>query len=267
MPYVKPNNLLNGTELQADELRENHEEARKYVNQEIVNNDISNIEFINLLSGEFQPITSDFVFHSSGNHFSYGQVDRNTALSQRDFTTSTIKNSDFYDTEKYVSVVGCGRTFYMPRPGNAILTVTLSTSERQEPDGVFSGDIGINTNYRVMLDGQLRQEKYYAFKEEISLTLNGIYGAASTGSPSSDSVIPLEEILRYNNPRRYIYITDMLLNLSQGWHYVSVVRDPRNVWSCITQKTFSLETFPNQGFQEITEDKLANNVRLNKENF
>jgi len=64
MPYVKPNTFVNGQTLDADDLDQNDQDLKKYINQEITDTDLATSAFDtdDMQVGDYQPITNEYSF-------------------------------------------------------------------------------------------------------------------------------------------------------------------------------------------------------------
>lgn len=71
MPFTPPNTYTDATPISADDVRENHEALRRYLNRDIVANDIDDgsIDWTRILAGEFASVTADYRL-TTGNHYS-----------------------------------------------------------------------------------------------------------------------------------------------------------------------------------------------------
>lgn len=121
MPFVKPFTYVDGQTLDFDDQRSNEEAAKVYVNQEIVIGDIAtNLDYDEIETGEYQPITGDHKFASS---FIAGQNINNEELNRSYFTSTTKANAQTAATSiVYRDIAGCGKQIVLDQSAKVLIT-------------------------------------------------------------------------------------------------------------------------------------------------
>lgn len=98
MPYVKANALTAGNNAEADKLAENFEDARRYINRDIVKADLAadSVDFPEIVRGEYSDITGlhQFTFGHSWGNFNDRKLRQINPISGRIKNENQVKEDD-----------------------------------------------------------------------------------------------------------------------------------------------------------------------------
>lgn len=221
MPYTRPNAYTTATAINAEEVRENHETLRSFVNRGIRQADIDGaiIDWTHVLAGEYASVTKDHRF-STGWHY-----------------------SQFYDSEEsHQSAVGSSMKtmaitspLYIPIIGkrvratvsDAVALVTAYLQVVPNFDGYVEDAAGSADLAYLYVDGvqvAVSESPFFAGNENGS-----IIGSDAGGSMSSRL--------------RVATIHTLVDGLSEGMHDIEVRIDPWHTFSAIRARSLSVEVF------------------------
>ena len=114
MPYTAPNTFVSGNNIQADELTENNEALRLYINSAIAGTDIQNqsIGTQEILRGEYLGVVKEHQFVSGDIIGTY----RDTQVFNRSYFTGQMKQvGDYTTVTHYMPIPNTGKRIYLER--------------------------------------------------------------------------------------------------------------------------------------------------------
>lgn len=122
MPYVPPNVVVAGTPVDADDLQQNTDSMRRYLNRGVVSADIgpTSVTTNDIVRGEYVSVVPDHQFTTGDLYTQF--VDEN--VYDYDYFTSHFKSYDLYDT-KLQPVPDGGKRIYMEYDGLIVVSIGL----------------------------------------------------------------------------------------------------------------------------------------------
>ena len=259
MSFTPPNVFSADTTIEAQELLQNTEAARFYVNNGIVQADIADhsIGFLKIAPGEYRPVDQSYVFVTGDVH---GNATDRTITNRAYFTSTTKANNqagansvqfqDVYNTGQRIYIEERA-TVFVTFSGAFISTKNLSSTELNGwNDANENGEIDEGEQYAIYADhpGQghwpsailLRitnentgvteyheQTLCYSFEEAGGVAALGTVEPGATG----------------NVNRRFIQFQYMTTTLEPGYYQFTVAINPRVEQGFATARQFTLETF------------------------
>jgi hypothetical protein len=276
MAFVPPVIFVDGTQLQAVDLKSNFDTARSYLNVDIDEGDLALASFgtADLQEGEGVRVTPDFIF-MSGDIYSHAFARHASIPQERHYHTSTVKRYEPLKTTRFVSVPNLAKQWYMEDDGNALIEISFFTFEGANNDcrgavfpwttnvGGKTRSNGQDTQYLLAIDGSptvaATETIGYAFAE--SGTTTQVFG--------QDSIMDGQSNYQGNTTgmRKYISILYLAKNLTQGWHQVSVLCNACNEEGFVSMRNLNIETFYNMGYAPVSKNSIATNRKLKETIF
>lgn len=144
MPYVPPIVFTTATPVTADDLNNNNDALRKYINRSVVPADLSGDTFgtTDILKGEFSNVVQDHQF-TTGEIYTQNKLANNAT--ERSFYTSTYKPllySQWGETGQFQIVMDTGKSIYFE--GNNGQTINNNLAAKL----VITGHIGVRNYYQ-----------------------------------------------------------------------------------------------------------------------
>lgn len=272
MPFSPPNTFTTGQVLEGTQVEQNETAARRYINVDIVEADIQDGVFTSqdLQQGEAFQVTNDSIF-MTGDEYSNFYAQKSSIPQARLYHTSTVKRQNPMSSMKWVSVPGLAKQIYLENEANVLIEVSFFTYEDENNDcrgAVFpwvqtpiAGETrsdGQESQFLLAIDGSYSyaddETKCYAFNEPGATTVT--FGKFSI----------MHNLLGYQGGatgcRKFCNIQYLAKNLSQGWHNIAVLCDPRNEWGYVAQRTFEIEVFYKMGYDTVDSATIATNRKL-----
>lgn len=276
MAFVPPVIFVDGTQLQAVNLKSNFDAARSYLNVNIVEGDLAlaSFGFADLQEGEGVRVTPDFIF-MSGDIYSHIFARHASIPQERHYHTSTVKRYEPLTTTRFVSVPNLAKQWYMEDDGNALIEISFFAFEDVNNDcrgAVFPWTTNIvgktrsngqDTQYLLAIDGSptvaATETIGYAFSE----------GGGTTQVFGQDSIMDGEANYQgaATGMRKYVTILYLAKNLTQGWHQVSVLCNACNEEGFVSMRNLNIETFYNMGYAPVSKNSIATNRKLKETIF
>jgi len=276
MAFVPPVIFVDGTQLQAVDLKSNFDAARSYLNVNIVEGDLAlaSFGFADLQEGEGVRVTPDFIF-MSGDIYSHIFARHASIPQERHYHTSTVKRYEPLKTTRFVSVPNLAKQWYMEDDGNALIEISFFAFEDVNNDcrgAVFPWTTNIvgktrsngqDTQYLLAIDGSptvaATETIGYAFSE----------GGGTTQVFGQDSIMDGEADYQgaATGMRKYVTILYLTKNLTQGWHQVSVLCNACNEEGFVSMRNLNIETFYNMGYAPVSKASIATNRKLKETIF
>lgn len=263
MPYVPGASYVDGVELDASTTEAKNKAARKYLNVDIVAGDIEAAAFDtdDIQAGEPFGVVDDHIF-ATGDQYSTRKVKRDSLTTERRYHSATIKDYDPQIAARYQSVPDLAREFYMEDGGYVMVEIGFYTKEDQNDATraiASRGSVGssgaVDSKYYLSIDGVVD-----------TTTIAHAFEETNTIPTSQSSAFGLSIAGGFQN-RKYITFFFQSDLLSQGWHTIAVVVDPRNEKGFVSHRMFNLEIFYNGGFNAVSATSIGTNRPLSSNIF
>ena len=130
MSYTPPNTFIPTSPLFGDDLQENAEELRDYINVDIIETDLQSATFstFDIQEGEAFGVTNDFLFPTGDIYSGYSAI-HSSIPSDRDYHTSTVKRYEPLQKVRWQSIPSLGKQFYMEDIGDALIEISFYVFE------------------------------------------------------------------------------------------------------------------------------------------
>lgn len=272
MPFTPPNTFTTSQVLQGNQVAQNEEAARKYINVDIVEADLQDSVFgdSDLQEGEAFQVTLDNIFMTGdqySNFFAQKEVPRQSRL----YHTSTVKRQKPMETIKWVAVPQLGKQIYCETIANVLIEVAFFAYEDENNDcrGAVFPWIPVPTVGNTRSDGQdsryilaIDGSDTYAPNETINYSFNEAGATTITFGQFSVMQGRLGFQGDATGQRKLIRMQYLAKNLSQGWHNIAVLCDPRNEWGYVDCHVFSVEMFYKMGYDTVETSTIATARKL-----
>lgn len=168
MAYTPTNVFTGGTPVRANQLQQNTDGLRRYINREIVQADIddNSVTTTDIVRGEYVQVVSDHLFTTGDMMTAFNEVD----FYNRNYYTSHFKQYDLY-SNKMMQVPNMGRRVVMEHDGHIVFTVSVSA--RGDANYQLIGEkrenpvyVQISLNDRVLSTDYKPATKGRAFNED-----------------------------------------------------------------------------------------------------
>lgn len=230
MPYTPPNVFVTNTAVDADDLEQNFQELRDYINNEIVQADVelASVDTTDIVRGEYSGVVRDHQF-TSGDVFT-NFVDVNAF--QGDYFTSTWKMYDQF-AAKMQHIPQMGKRIVMEYAGTIFFTVggsfigdpNYELKQEKRQNTIF---VQVSFNDRVLSTDYKPSTKGKAFTEDdVSADVDNSGNTTTDGSLS----------------RRW-YCQRYYVDASEGDVVnICLVFNPRSDKSHVTARNLQIEVF------------------------
>lgn len=218
MPYTRTNAYVAGDPVEADDIRQNHEQLRAYLNRRIIDDDIASdsVDWTQILSGEFLPITGDCRF-TTGNLYSEFIDSEPSHLT---LISSTMKLGP-HGSALYHPLIG-RRVYVVSNDSPVLVSVWLCCNTQLN---LYSPATGVSDNARIYVDGEFQEGTQIRFF------------APDTSATSSDAGGNATSRIRTGS-------ASILVNgLAPGWHDIVLAIDPQHDLGAIFSRSMQVEVF------------------------
>lgn len=217
--YVRPNAYTDATAISADDIRENHEAARDFLNRGIRVGDFeaAALDWTHIQPGEYQPVTRDHRF-TTGN-FAQSFVDSDQAHQTAVGVTMKTGGPDYALFHPI-----CGkRDRVVGDPGMALVSCYLKLLPFPND---ASAATGASTDGYLFLDG-----------EKVDGSQMRFFSADTPASPGGDC--PAGDTARYREGATHVLLT----GLSAGYHDFELRIDPKHDLAYVLARSIIVEIF------------------------
>lgn len=246
MAYVKTNTFVDGSTLDADDVNDNDEGLKLYLNQTIVVGDYSTQAFgtEEIQLGDYQPITNEYRFVSgiaTGNATDREQINRA-------YWTATIKKGRLTSNTLpvWTSLYHTSPAVYLEQDANILITFGASTTSAANEVALNAfWDTPLKLAYTKDDDNQLifvEQSRSYSFEEAPMGTLQAgnvfPFGATTAPSSTNDEVPEVQRGLG-----RWIGWSAIIKDLTPGHYKFSVYANAHVEEGFLSARQFKAEVF------------------------
>tara|TARA_R110000822_G_scaffold80531_2_gene191866 strand:- start:2601 stop:3362 length:762 start_codon:yes stop_codon:yes gene_type:complete len=251
MPFFKPYTYVDGTVITSDNQNANDVDAKRYINQDIVQSDYDDGVFdtSDIQRGELDPVTNHHQFTTGE---VWGRFNDSVARDRSYWTAHTKTNdaTQISDTSKqYQAVYECGDTIVMENDGTVFFTfgaTFISTSNDVNTKGKWDSKVYLMFATEAQPQPQIIQgTRCYSYEETSAVASAGATDPGSVnyiiGSPPSKN--------DYNQNRRWIQFQWMVQNLAAGTYKFFVAVNPKVEIGFSSARQFTAEIFYDERFQ------------------
>lgn len=168
MAYTPPNVFVNATPVDADDLQQNFDALRRYINRDIVAADVAvdSVTTTDLVRGEYAAVTRDHQFMTGDVYTLFNETD----IYGYDYLTSHFKSYDLLDL-KLEQIPNTGKRVTMEHDGHIVFTVSVASigDENYELEAEKYRNpqyLRISRNDRVLVTDIIPASKGHAFTED-----------------------------------------------------------------------------------------------------
>jgi len=226
MPYTAPNTFVTATPIDAEEIVENNEELRKYLNTDIIQADIDDgtVDTTDIVRGEYFQVTKDHQFTSGDIYSQY----RGSQTKDRAYTTGQLKNlDDLGDTYQWLVVPNTGKRFFLEADAMVFYHVYCEVHTGQ--DQLSDNDIEEYTQYALNINGSAMSDTWgYSFEEKSGALIGAIDDGCSTTACHARPFCGIQ-----------------MVALTAGWNEISVVANCNSSHSYMGAASTYIEIFYN----------------------
>ena len=168
MAYTPPNVFVNATPVDADDLQQNFDALRRYINRDIIAADVAvdSVTTTDLVRGEYAAVTRDHQFMTGDVYTLFNETD----IYGNDYLTSHFKSYDLLDL-KLEQIPNTGKRVTMEHDGHIVFTVSVASigDENYELEAEKYRNpqyLRISRNDRVLVTDIIPASKGHAFTED-----------------------------------------------------------------------------------------------------
>ena len=262
MAYTPAHTFVGAATMLASQLNSNNQDARDYLNTDILAGDLADTTFGKEDFNRSEPVgVNDDVLLTTGDVFVNSVATPDCPPHQRQYHTNTLKQANPFGTTLYVSCPNLAKSIYLEDDAHVMVSVLAYTEEKQNDvnratitDAIPSATYPmVDTRYYLAYNGTVVADTMTpAFSEDDP----GGQVFVSTISPHSTAVGMLnaakQDPCDASQIRKVLSMQHMKKNLSQGWNQISVVCDPKNEHGYFGSCVFIVEVFYKGGYNKTT---------------
>lgn len=260
MAYTPAHTFVSSATMLASQLNANNQDARDYLNTDILAADLADTTFGQEDFNRSEPMgVNDDVLLATGDVFVNSVATPECPDHKRQYHTNTLKGANPFGTTLYVSCPNLAKEIYLEDDADVMVSVIAYTEEKQNviaqatiskasPAATYPM---VDTRYYLAYNGEVVANTMTpAFSED------GATGAVSTISPHS-SAVGMNNAAKIDPKsgaqiRKVLSIQHMKKGLSQGWNQIAVVCDPKNEHGYFGSCVFVVEVFYKGGYNKTT---------------
>ena len=236
-----PSHTFSTGALNAAQLTTNQQEARDYLNGNILQGDLSTATFstVDMQPGWPVLINDDYRYITGGISIIREVSEDATA---RKYVSGTIKQQDITQQVVYIDIPGAGRRIFLEDTSEVVIelmgrAIGLYDGDRGYYNRITPNPSKVDSRFYIAIDGVVKLKSVcYIFAEgpgAAASTQSALYNSGNEGSG---------EIIR---KPLYIYWAEM--SLSAGWHTIQLVCDPRYPSCFVDALSMQIEVFSRGG--------------------
>ena len=212
-------------------------------------------------SGEPFGVIDDHIF-ATGDQYSTRKVKRESIATERRYHSATIKDYDPQISIRYQSVPDMAREFYMEDGGYVMIEIGFFAKEEAN-----DATRAISARGSVGSSGAVDSKFYLSIDGVVDLTTVAHAFEEDGTVPTSQSSAVGVSVLGGTGNRKYVTFFFQSDLLSQGWHTIAVVVNPRNELGFVSHRMFNLEVFYSGGFNAVSASSIGTNRPLSSNIF
>ena len=227
--------------LDADQLTNNQQGARDYLNGNILQGDLSTATFT---TADMQPgwpvlINDDYRFITGG--ISIVRDVSDDATSRR-YVSGTVKQQDITQQVVYVDVAGAGRRLFLEDTSEVVIelmgrAIGLYDGNRAYYNRISPNPSKVDSRFYIAIDGVVKPKSIcHIFAEGPGATASNQSALFNSGNEGYSEMV-----------RRPLYMFWAETGLTAGWHTIQLVCDPRYPSCYIDALSMQIEVFSRGG--------------------
>ena len=262
MAYSVSHTFVGAATMLASQLNSNNQDARDYLNTNIIAGDLAATTFEQEDFNLPEPMgVNDDVLLTTGDIFVNSVATPDCPDHKRQYHTNTLKQANPFGTTLYVSCPNLAKEIYLEDDADVMVSVIAYTEEKQNvnaqatiskasPSATYPM---VDTRYYLAYNGvPVANTMTPAFSEDIR---SG--GTTITSISTHSSAILMNSAAKmapvYSTQiRKVLSMQHMKKGLSQGWNQISVVCDPKNEHGYFGSCVFIVEVFYKGGYNKTT---------------
>ena len=229
MSLTIPNIYIDGTPVSADDINENYQAVRDYINGEILISDLDGyLEYEHLAEPDIE-YSDDFateIEFVSAYTYNHQRPYEEDAGSHTSFNTNHLKGNNFRLRDTYEDVAGVGKRFYLQKTANVLVTIYAYAYAH---DNMVQSAIADSDEYVLYVDGNddtNREDSTLRYISDL-VNVSSILALPPNYADLEDKFQPLQ-----------IYWSGFL---ASGWHTIQLKINALNESSVVKIKFIDIE--------------------------